>query len=412
MPLSTHSLEKEESSQLPLKHGKKRKSKHPPKAASTHQTNHDSQLLEAASQGKLRVAKRLLDSRANPNTTNEVGQTPLMLACTVPDDAVRKDLVDLLLRRAADVNMQDHRGQTVLMSAVLLEDDDVIDCLLRFKCSTKLIDSDGNSALYYAAVSGNELLVRKLVGVAKQQGVDIDQQNVQGLTALLVACQEGHLEVAKILVQVGGASPMIRDLDHFMTAQEWIQISGFYGDEELSFLSPAIQRRSFNRRQRKMKGIKTLTDYITSSESSDGSDSPNVFSCRRGSHDNGRLPNLVSSQQPLSMFGGTGGKSMFDAPPAAMATRTPGYALGCPVPAKPLLHSKAGFLTTRSDLYSSSYLSRRKTFLTENPRSGYFHSGALEPLEGQRSSDTHVQTDKGSSHGNKRKNDLLPPIKR
>lgn len=411
MPLSTHSLDKEE--QPSLKHGKKRsKSKHP-KGVSTHQSNHDTQLLEAVAQGKLRVAKRLLDSRASPNTTNEVGQTPLMLAVTISDPTVRQDMVELLLRRGADANRQDMRGATVLTSAVLLDDNYVIDLLLRFKCDVNLLDSDGNTGLYYAAARGNDVLVRQLVTAMKHQRGDIDQQNVQGLTPLLAACQEGHLEVARILVQEGGASPMIRDLDHFMTASEWIQVSGFYGDEELSFLSPAIQRRSFKRRQRKMKGIKTLTDYITSSESSDGSESPNVFSFRRKSIDNDRLPNLVSSRQPPSMFGAaTGGKSMFDAP-VTTTTRTPGYALGCPVPSKPpSLQASTGFFTAKSDLYSSSYLSKRKTFLTENPRSGYYHSGALEPLEGQRSTDTQVETDKVSRHSNKRKNDLLPPIKR
>ncbi len=315
-------------------------------------------------------------------------------------------MVDMLLRRGADINMQDNRGQTALILAVLLEDGDVIDCLLRYKCNVKLIDLDGNNVLYYAAARGNEVLVRQLVEVLKHQGVSVDQQNIQGLTPLIAACQEGHLEVARILIHEGGASPMIRDLDQFMTAQEWIQVSGFYTDEELSFLSPALQRRSLKGRQRKIKGIKTLTDYITSSKCSDGSDSPNVFSFRRGSLDNERLPDLVSPRQPQSMFGTA---SMFNTP-VTTATRTPGYALGCPVPSKPSTQSKTGFLTTKSDLYSSTYLAKRKTFLTQNPRSGYYHSGALEPLEGQRSKDTQVKTD--NRPNSKRKNDLLPPIKR
>ena len=412
MPVSTHSLEKEEASGTTKKHSKKHKSTKHVKTL-TH-VNHETHLLEAVTQGKLRVIKRLLDSRANPNHTNEHGQTPLMLACTIADEGSRRDVVDLLLRRGADTNMQDLRGRSALMSAVQLEDEEMTQCLLDHRCSVELADCDGNNALYYAAVRGNDVLVRKLVIAFKRQRAEIDHQNVQGLTPLLAACQEGHLEVARILVIEGGASPTKRDLDQFMTAQEWMRLSGFYSEDTLSFLSPSLQRKSLYRKQRKMKGIRTLTDYLSSSDSVEDSDhdSPNVFSMRQDSLDEEHLPDLVASQ-PTSMFGAlTAGKSMFDKPRSTVATRTPGYALGHPIPAKPPSHSKTAFLTPKSDLYSSSYLSKRKSFLSKNPRSGFYHSGALEPLEGQRSFDEQIETDKGGSHGNKKKHDLLPPIKR
>ena len=104
MPFSTHTLDNEESSERPVKHSKKRKSKQP--KTTTHQVNHDSQLLDAVSQGKIRVIKRLLDSRANPNHTNDHGQTPLMLACNILEEGLKKEIMELLLRRGADPNIQ------------------------------------------------------------------------------------------------------------------------------------------------------------------------------------------------------------------------------------------------------------------------------------------------------------------
>ncbi len=303
------------------------------------------------------------------------------------------------------------------MSTVQLEDDVIVQCLLQHKCNVQLIDADGNNSLFYAAIRGNDVLVRTLVSVFKQQGADIDQQNVQGLTPLLAACQEGHLEVARILVLEGGASPTIRDLDQFMTAEEWMKLSGFHSEDKLAFLSPSIQKKMLYRRQRQMKGIRTMTDYIANNEFLDGSQSPNVFSLRQNSSDDqdDRLPDLISSQQPAkSMFGSA--SSMFSVPQAVTKTtrKNPGYALGRPVPAKPASHNSkpAAFLTTKKDLYSSSYLSRRKSFLSKNPRGGYYHSGALEPLEGQRSIDNFVETGKSNNRGNRKKHDLLPPIQR
>ena len=421
-------------------HHKKRKgaSKHKTGVVVTSHSNPDLQLSEAVVQGKSRVVKRLLDSRANPNHANEVGQTPLMLACFIQDDESRKTILQLLLRKGADVNIQDFRGMTVLMSAIQVEDMDTTQFIMSHGCNVQLVDGDGNNALSYASALGNEQLVQALVRVFKRQRASIDHQNHQGLTPLLIACQEGHLEVARILVNEGGASPTIRDLDHFMNAQEWMSMSGFFAEEQLAFLSPSGLKRSYYRKQRQLKGIRTLHDCVLSHDHLEGNESPNVFSLRRRSLEEKQthLPDLATTNSssttrhrsshrqsvdgPKSMFGEASGKSMFDVP---MVSKTPGYALGCPIPQKQSSHSKTPFQTVKSDLYSSSYLTRRKSFLSRNPRSGLYHSGALDPLDdiqprGQRSAetDTHGRSsvnDKIGSHSNRKgKHDLLPPIKR
>lgn len=446
MPVPTLSIERQHGSPDLTKgshgnhhhHHKKRKgvSKHKTDVVVTSHLNSDLQLSEAVTQGKSRVVKRLLDSRANPNHTNEAGQTPLMLACSIQDDESRKTIFQLLLRKGADVNLQDVRGLTVLMSAIQVEDEGTIHSILSHGYNVQLADVDGNNALSYASATGNEQLVQTLVRAFKRQRASIDLQNHQGLTPLLIACQEGHLEVARILVNEGGASPTIRDLDHFMNAQEWMNMSGFFTEEQLAFLSPSGLKRSFYRKQRQMKGIRTLQDCLLSHDHIEGNESPNVFSLRRKSLEEERthLPDLpISSKHrlshkkvtdgPKSMFGVASAKSMFDVPMFSMTTKTPGYALGCPVPQKPSSHSKNPFQTVKGDLYSSSYLTRRKSFLSRNPRSGMYHSGALDPLDdiqlkGQRltENDPHGQSlvnDKNSSHSNRKgKHDLLPPIKR
>ena len=113
--------------------------------------------------------------------------------------------------------------------------------LLEAHSDISLEDSDGNNALCHAARLGYEEILQRLVREFKRSKVSVDQKNMHGLTPLLLACQEGHLICARILVCEGGASPTIRDLDNFMNAEEWMTLSGFFTSAELAFLSPSTQ---------------------------------------------------------------------------------------------------------------------------------------------------------------------------
>ena len=181
----------------------------PGKLSTTH-VDINTQLLDAIQQEKPRVVRRLLDSEANPNTQGVQSQTPLILACTIQDSIVRKTIVDLLLKKGADVNLQDMSGQSALIKAVLLDDIDTFSTLKENDCDVSLVDCDGNNALCYAAMQGNNDIVRKLVHESLRRKLEIDHQNMRGLTALLIACQKGHLETARILAIEGGASVTIR----------------------------------------------------------------------------------------------------------------------------------------------------------------------------------------------------------
>ena len=123
-------------------------------------------------------------------------------------------------------------------------------------------DCYGNTALCYAAEIGTEETVRALTEATLTQGAPIDHRNMRGLTPLLIACRNGHLSVARILVTKGGASPKIRDLDNFMTAAELMKKSGPFSESEIKFLFPASRKLSHYRKQCQQKGIKTLSHFL------------------------------------------------------------------------------------------------------------------------------------------------------
>lgn len=272
-----------------------------------------------------------------------------------------------------------------------------------------------------------------MVHSAKQQRCDIDHRNIRGLTALLIACQRGHLAAARILVQEGGASPTIRDLDNFTTAGEWMKRSGHYLESDLKFLFPVSRKKSYYRQHIQQRGIKTLSDYLSSESESNTS----VFTVRESTKserigDGSTKCSL--SPPPIQTAGPT--RSMFDIPSSNHFSALPSLSSSSsslspfrkksilprlPSKPKPQISSSPDF---KSDLYHSRYLKQRQVFVTPNRQSGGFHTGALQPIPGDhldRISHSLVQQTKveddgregqvGGGRGRKRgKHKSLPPL--
>lgn len=403
---------------------------------SHHVLDVNAQLFEAIKQEKPRLVKRLLDSKASPNTQlGEQNQTPLILACSIQDDRARKTIVDLLLQRGADVNQQTASGRNAIINAILLDDMDTISTLLDYNCDIDLADCDGNNALCYAAMVGNEDIVRKLVHESLRRKLGIDHQNMRGLTALLIACQEGHLEAARTLVTEGRASTTIRDLENFMNAHDWMKVKGFYTPQELAFLLPS-RRRKYDY-QNKKKGIKTLTDYLPTSDPHEGHESPsNVFTVRRKSLEEDKLvlprlgdPHLIKSasattlESTPSSLSGSGSVSMFNLPKRSMfdvaEPKKGNHTATIATAVAPIhVHRSVSIPSSKvkTDVYRSSYLDRRKSFLSKNRRCEYYHSGALEPIAGfdpkEKISKLATVQHIANSTSESKKHNSLPPLER
>ena len=219
-----------------------------------------------------------------------------------------------------------------------------------------------------------------VVQVAKQKGCDVDHRNMKGLTPLLLACRNGHLSTARILVQEGGASPSIRDLDNFMTAAELIQKSGHYLESDLKFLYPVSRKKSYYRHQREERGMKTLSDYLSGPSSTS-----NTFTVNTTERDSGRLlPPISPSPHPPP----SPSSSMFDVPShpptSSVSTAFRKKSLVPLAHRKPLANApKLSFSRDfRADLYCSRSLKKRHLYVSPNRLSNCYHAGSLEPIAG------------------------------
>ncbi len=125
-----------------------------------------SALYRAAAEGKEDALRVLLDKRANLNLKASDGSTPLLAAVTYG----RLGAATLLADRGADVNMADASGNTPLMAAAdnfahITSTADVISLLLRHGAKLDIKDNRGRTALDRATENKNtaaiELLKKK-----------------------------------------------------------------------------------------------------------------------------------------------------------------------------------------------------------------------------------------------------------
>jgi ankyrin repeat protein len=179
-------------------------------------------LFFAAQNGQAAVIDILLKAGAKPNTPLATGVTPLMIAAK----AGNPDAVKVLLDNGADANAKENaRGETALMFAAAANRAAAIKVLLQSganaSLATKVIDiaaknaaARGQAAQVAAAQPpqpGQPAAAGRGRGGRGNGGGNMDEERPPlvdfqgGMTPLLFAARQGHLEAAKALLE-GGAN--------------------------------------------------------------------------------------------------------------------------------------------------------------------------------------------------------------
>eukprot|EP00931_Biecheleriopsis_adriatica_P088735 TRINITY_DN62985_c0_g1_i1.p1 TRINITY_DN62985_c0_g1~~TRINITY_DN62985_c0_g1_i1.p1 ORF type:complete len:251 (-),score=77.78 TRINITY_DN62985_c0_g1_i1:9-761(-) len=212
----------------------------------------DFPLLLAAQSGNTDHLAEALSANADPDCHGDDGITPLMLA------AFRNDagMCHLLLEAKADIQLQDQNGLTSLMHGALSGSVEVCFTLLEASASVDTADRTGRSALIHAVDACDDADTDKaaqhqtLCGLLLKQRANIDHQDENGCTPLLLASIAGSSALLPLLVS-GGANLALRD-KFGNSALEYAQAEGHdLASALLSAAGRANSARLENAEQRK-----------------------------------------------------------------------------------------------------------------------------------------------------------------
>jgi ankyrin repeat protein len=172
----------------------------------------DNDLIKAAGSGDVQRVKELIDAKADVETKDKFGRTPLMVAATNG----HVDIVSLLLDKGANIEANDKFGHTALILAAASGKADVIKLLLDRGANIEARDKDRHTALMEAAMDGHVDAVSLLL----DKGANIEAKGAlraynppiladdptANVTALILAAANGKADVVKLLLD-RGANP-------------------------------------------------------------------------------------------------------------------------------------------------------------------------------------------------------------
>jgi len=223
--------------------------------------NKVSALMYAAASGHVDVLRILLeDGKVNINDLHTNGGSALIEACT----AGASEAISFLIENGADYNLIDNDGVTPLMAIAAQGDLEGINAIITalkkdkndraLKDHINLFSFSGGSAVMFSAAGGHSEATKalidlgadvnaiaqatpeyleKLVQMIEAGTVEDEDPHVDGVTAVHVAAQGGHLETVNILIEAKADVTILDDEDRTPLL---LAVKGNYGDVAMALV--------------------------------------------------------------------------------------------------------------------------------------------------------------------------------
>lgn len=117
-------------------------------------------LMFAAQSNNLQAVQKLLDKKANVNATDKDSWTPLTYACMKNNAGL--DIVKILINAGAKDDGRYRQG-TALLCAVQAQKQEIVEFLIQKKTNLDVQDNSGITPLMHACINGNEEIVKLLL---------------------------------------------------------------------------------------------------------------------------------------------------------------------------------------------------------------------------------------------------------
>ena len=154
-------------------------------------------LHQAAENGRIEVARLLIERGTKVNVKSQKGWTALHLAA----ENGHIEMVKFLIERGAEVKAKSQKGWTALHLAAENGHIEMVKFLIEHGVAINTQSGSGMTALHQAARNGHIKMVKFLI----ERGAEVKAKSQEGWTALHLAAEKGHIEMVKFLIEHGVA---------------------------------------------------------------------------------------------------------------------------------------------------------------------------------------------------------------
>ena len=152
-------------------------------------------LFMACRFGHAEVVRLLVGASASLEKTTSLQYTPLQYAC----EFGQQEALACCVKLGANVNHRAVNGWHALFDACMNGHDEIVQILISAGADVDAQRNNGATGLIFASQNGHEAVVRALIGA----GADVTLA-VGDVTPLRKAVMAGHVECAKVLLEVAG----------------------------------------------------------------------------------------------------------------------------------------------------------------------------------------------------------------
>jgi ankyrin repeat protein len=166
-------------------------------------------LYFAAEGSQILIAQRLIERGADVNITGRSGISPIAAAAYAGNDVI----VEALLTHGADERRPDETGKTPIVYAAAGARLDIVKRLLARNVDINARYAHDLTLLMWASGPDEQVPEAQAVRVVSyllDAGAHIDDRDDRGRTALMIAAEGGHAEIADLLL-AKGADPSVKD---------------------------------------------------------------------------------------------------------------------------------------------------------------------------------------------------------
>jgi ankyrin repeat protein len=166
-------------------------------------------LYFAAEGSHILIAQRLIERGADVNLTGRSGISPIAAAAYAGNELI----VEALLAHGADPLVPDETGKPPIVYAAAGARLDIMKRLLAQKIDINTRYPNDLTLLMWASGPDQqvpEAQANKVVAYLLEAGAHIDDRDDRGRTALMIAAEGGHAEIADLLL-AKGADPSLKD---------------------------------------------------------------------------------------------------------------------------------------------------------------------------------------------------------